>query len=149
MASRTVNRLRITRFILPIFVFALSLGPFAAYEKRVDAGQNVRNLKPEDIVERAILAYGSRPGLYVVQKNGILRGQIRFIAKDAVTEGRTTTKFIRKPKLDDDLIMLDIEMSGTKFTLGYDGKQTLIINYCAFQEPSMDTVAEFSVSHMQ
>ncbi len=147
MASRTVNRLRISRFVLPIFICALTLGQFSAYETTVDAGQNVRNLKPEDVVERAILAYGSRVGLYTVQKNGILRANIKFISKDGVTEGRTTVKFIRKPKLADDLIMLDLDMTGTRFILGFDGKQTWSINNGTVQDPSPETVAAFRRSH--
>lgn len=147
MASRTVNRLRISRFVLPIFICALTLAHLGGTETTVDAGQRVKNLKPEDIVERAIIAYGSRVGLYTTQKNGILRGQIRFISKDVVTEGRTTVKFLRKPKLDDDLIMLDLELSGSKFILGFDGKQTWSINNGTVQEPSPETVAAFRRSH--
>ena len=147
MASLTVNRLPISRFVLPIFICALTLGHLGGTETTVDAGQKVRNVKPEDIVERAILAYGSRVGIYTTQKNGILRGQIRFISKDGVTEGRTTVKFLRKPKLDDDLVMLDLELSGSKFILGFDGKQTWSINNGTVQEPSPETVAAFRRSH--
>ena len=103
--------------------------------------------KPEDVVERAIMAYGSRAVLSTIQHNGVLRGRIRFILPGGVTEGKTTNRFIRKHKLDDDLLMLDLELPSTRFVIGFDGKQTWSVNNGEVQEPSAETVAAFRSAH--
>ncbi len=113
----------------------------------VTASQNAKALKPEDVVERAIFAYGSRGALYAIQKNGILRGLIKFHSPTGVSEGKTTTKFIRKPKLEEDLMMLDLELTGTRFVVGFDGKQTWSLNNGEVQEPSAETTAAFRGAH--
>lgn len=104
--------------------------------------------KPEDVVERAILAYGSRTALYAVQRNGILRSQIKLITPDGTREGRSTTKFIRKEKLAEDMLMLDLELAGTKFIIGFDGKQVWSLNNGEIQEPPAETVAAFRGAHL-
>jgi hypothetical protein len=103
--------------------------------------------KPEDVVERAIMAYGSRAVLSTIQHNGVLRGRIKFIQPGGVSEGKTTNKFIRKHKLDEDLLMLELELPDTKFVIGFDGKQTWSVNNGEVQEPSADTVAAFRSAH--
>ncbi|MEP7270702.1 MAG: hypothetical protein ABI882_04325 [Acidobacteriota bacterium] len=113
----------------------------------VTASQNPKILKPEDVVERAIFAYGSRVALYTVQKNGILRGLIKFISPTGTSEGKTTTRFIRKPKLTEDLLMLDLELTGTRFVVGFDGKQTWTLNNGQVEEPSAETVAAYHGAH--
>ena len=130
------NRFPIGRLAL---VLGLALAATAA------AGQ--KNPKPEDVVERAIMAYGSRAALSTVQRNGVLRARIKFINPGGVTEGKTTYKFIRKHKLDDDLLMLELELPGTKFVVGFDGKQTWSVNNGEVQEPSAETVAAFRSAH--
>jgi hypothetical protein len=111
------------------------------------SAQNTKNLKPEDIVERAILAYGSRPVLQAIQKNGTLRANVKFHTPDGVREGRTISKFIRKPRLAEDLIMIDLDLPGTRYMLGFDGKQTWSINNGEVQEPSPETVKAFRAAH--
>lgn len=103
--------------------------------------------KPEEVAERAIAAYGSRAALYTVQRNGILRGQIKFFSQHGVSEGRTVVKFIRKPKLAEDLLMLDLELPGTKFIIGFDGKQVWTLNNGEVQDPPPETVAAFRGPH--
>ena len=55
--------------------------------------------------------------LYAVQRNGILRGQIKLFSPDGAREGKTTTKFIRKPHLLDDLFLIDLELPITAVLL--------------------------------
>jgi hypothetical protein len=106
-----------------------------------------KNPKAEDIVERAILFYGSRPVMQAIQKNGRIRANVKFHAADGVREGKTFTQFIRKPKLNEDLMMLDLELPGTRYQLGFDGKQTWSINNGEVQEPSPDTIKAFHAAH--
>ncbi|NOT63455.1 MAG: hypothetical protein HOP19_24860 [Acidobacteria bacterium] len=106
-----------------------------------------KNPKAEDIVERAILLYGSRPVMAAIQKNGRLRANVKFHTTDGVREGKTYTQFIRKPKLGEDLILLDLELPGTRYLLGYDGKATWSINNGEVQEPNADTVKAFHSAH--
>ena len=55
--------------------------------------------KAEDVVERAIYAYGSRPAMYGIQRNGVIKSNVKLTSPDGVREGVATNKFIRKPKL--------------------------------------------------
>jgi hypothetical protein len=128
------------RFILVAAALLIAL-PGAA------PAQLPKNAKPEDIVERAILAYGSRPVLQVIQKNGTLRANVKFHTAEGVREGRTISKFIRKPKLGDDLIMIDLDLPGTRYLLGFDGKQTWSINNGEVQETGPDTIRAFHAAH--
>ncbi len=106
-----------------------------------------KNPKVEDIVERAILFYGSRPVITAIQKNGRLRANVKFHTADGVREGKTYTQFTRKPKLVEDLILLDLELPGTRYLLGFDGKTTWSINNGEVQEPNPDTVKAFRTAH--
>ena len=119
---------------------ALSASAFAQIELP-------KNPKVEDIVERAILFYGSRPVMAAIQKNGRLRANVKFHTADGVREGKTYTQFIRKPKLVEDLILLDLELPGTRYLLGYDGKTTWSINNGEVQEPNPDTIKAFRTAH--
>jgi hypothetical protein len=130
---------------LTVFAVVLGLG-WALLPVRADA-QNPKNIKPEDIVERAIYAYGSRPVLQAVQKNGTLRANVKFHTADGVREGRTVSKFIRKPKLEEDLILIDLDLPGTHYLLGYDGTKTWSINNGEVQEPGPETVKAFRAAH--
>lgn len=123
-------------------MFCLALGASAAAQK-----DNKIKIKAEDVVERAIFAYGTRAALYTVQANGILRGQIKFLTPDGAREGRTVTKFIRKTKLGEDLQLLDLELPGTKYMIGYDGEKMWTLNNGVAEEPSADTLAAFRRAH--
>ena len=92
MQQRNLNAL----LILCALLGSLSVGASAQV-------QLPKNPKAEDIVERAILFYGSRPVLQAIQKNGRLRANVKFHTTDGMREGKTFTQFIRKPKLADDL----------------------------------------------
>ena len=119
---------------------ALSASAFAQIELP-------KNPTAENIVERAILFYGSRPVMAAIQKNGRLRANVKFHTADGVREGKTYTQFIRKPKLNEDLTLLDLELPGMRYMLGYDGKTTWSISNGEVQEPNADTVKAFRSAH--
>jgi hypothetical protein len=102
-----------------------------------------KNPKPEEVVEKSILAYGSRAAIYAVQRNGILRALVKFITPEGAREGKTTTKFIRKQKLEEDLVMIDLELPETKYTIGFDGKDTWSIHNGEIQKPSEQEAKTF------
>jgi hypothetical protein len=104
--------------------------------------------KPEDIVELAIRSYyNTRAGLYGIQRNGTVRALVKFITQDGAREGKSVTKFIRKEKLADDLVMITLEMPDTKYTIGFDGKETWAIQDGEIQKPSAEAVEAFRSAH--
>jgi len=104
--------------------------------------------KPEDIVERSImLNYGSRAGLYGVQRNGTLRALIKFFTPEGTREGKSVTKFIRKPKLAEDLLMIDLELPGTRYIIGFDGQETWTIQDGEVQKPTAEAAEAFRSAH--
>ncbi len=103
--------------------------------------------KPEEVAERAIMAYGSRAAVYAVQRNGTLRALVKFISADGTREGKTVTKFIRKEKLKDDLRIVDLDLPGTRYVLGFDGKDTWNIHDGEVQKLSDEVIKAFHVAH--
>jgi hypothetical protein len=103
--------------------------------------------KPEDIVERSILFYGSRAALYGVQRNGTLRALIKFISPEGTREGKSVTKFIRKEKLAEDLLMIDLELPGTRYIMGFDGQETWAIQDGEVQKPTQEATEAFRSAH--
>jgi hypothetical protein len=102
-----------------------------------------KNPKPEEIVEKTILAYGSRAAVYKVQNNGSLRAQIKFFSPEGDREGESVTKFIRKQKMSEDLIMIELNLPGTKYSIGFDGKSPWIIHNGEIQTPSEQEIKAF------
>ena len=99
--------------------------------------------KPEDVVERAIYAYGSRAAILGIQRNGILRAQVKFHTPDGIREGRSATRFIRKLKPSEDLMSIELELPGTKYMIGFDGKDTWEIQDGEIIPPNPQTVKAF------
>jgi hypothetical protein len=107
-----------------------------------------KNPKPEDVVERSIIGYyGSRAGLYGVQRNGTLRALIKFFTPEGVREGKSITKFIRKEKLSEDLLMIELELPGTRYIIGFDGKETWAIQDGEILKPTAEAVGAFRSAH--
>jgi len=125
-------------------VLFLGLGALLSQTKEVNAEKIP---KPEEIAERAILAYGSRAGLYAVQRNGTLRALVKFFSGDSVREGKTVTKFIRKEKLKDDLRIVELELPGIRYILGFDGKETWNIHDGEIQKPNEGVSKGFHMAH--
>jgi hypothetical protein len=103
--------------------------------------------KPEDVVERTILAYGSRAAILGIQRNGILRANIKFHTPEGIREGKSVTRFIRKPKLLEDLLMIELELPGTRYMIGFDGKETWEIQDGEIIQPNPDNVNAFRKAH--
>lgn len=99
--------------------------------------------KPEDVAERAILAYGSRAAILGIQRNGILRAQVKFHTPEGMREGKTATRFIRKPKLSEDLMSIELELPGTKYIIGYDGKDIWEVQDGEVIQPSPANIKAF------
>jgi hypothetical protein len=113
----------------------------------IDAGAQ-KKPKPEDLVERSIiLNYGSRAGLYGIQRNGTLRALIKFFTPEGVREGKSVTKFIRKPKLAEDLLMIDLELPGTRYIIGFDGQDTWTIQDGEIQKAPAEAAEAFRSAH--
>src|SRR5215210_2363143 len=106
-----------------------------------------KNPKPEDVVERTILAYGSRTALYTIQRNGTLRALVKLTLAEGKREGKSVTKFIRKEKMKDDLLMIDLDFPDTRYIVGYDGKDAWSINNGEIQEMTKDAAKAFRASH--
>lgn len=104
---------RPTRQLLYIFV-ALSALVFSAPV----SAQKVQSA--EKLVDFAKANYG----LLLTQTNGTIKSNLKLINGDQVREGRSTLKYIRKPKLMEDLVMLELDLPDTKFTMGFDGTKT-------------------------
>ncbi|MBX3279404.1 MAG: hypothetical protein KF868_15485 [Acidobacteria bacterium] len=129
-------------------IAAVAAAALALCLQPVRAQKNAKAaIKAEDVVERAIFAYGTRAALYTIQANGILRGLIKFVTPEGVREGRTVTKFIRKAKLSEDLMLLDLDLPGTKYMIGFDGEKMWTVNNGVAEEPSAETVAAFRRAH--
>ncbi|MFN7928569.1 MAG: hypothetical protein U0Y68_11585 [Blastocatellia bacterium] len=73
----------------------------------------------EKLVDFARANYGT----LILQKNGTIKNNLKLITGDQVREGRSTLKFIRKPKLSEDLVILELDLPDTKFTMGFDGEK--------------------------
>ncbi len=111
---------------------------------------DVRAEKPpkvDELVEKAILAYGSRASIYQTQRTGILRSLVKFFTPQGTREGNSAVKFIRKLKLGEDLIMIELDMPGTKYTIGFDGKDTWSIHDGEIQTPSQQEIKSFRSAH--
>jgi len=114
-----------------------------------DAGAQ-KKPKPEDLIERSILIYtygGGRAALYGIQRNGTLRALIKFFTPEGTREGKSVTKFIRKQKLAEDLLMIDLELPGTRYIIGFDGQETWAIQDGEVQKPDEEAVAAFRSAH--
>lgn len=132
---------RLAAAVLFLSLFLLSRAPIT-----ISAGAQ-KKPKPEDIVERSIIFYGTRAALYGVQRNGTLHALIKFFTPDGVREGKSVTKFIRKEKLAEDLLMIDLELPGTRYVIGFDGQETWTIQDGEIQKPTQEAVEAFRSAH--
>lgn len=106
-----------------------------------------KNPKPEDVVEKSILAYGSRAALYAVQHTGRVGALVKFHTPDGIREGRSVLKFLRKQKMSEDLMMIELEMPDTKYMIGFDGTETWTVHDGQPQKPGPDEINALRSSH--
>mgnify|MGYP000887213032 CR=1 FL=1 len=86
-------------------------------------------------------------GLLITQTNAIIKSNLKLINGDQVREGRSTLKYIRKPKLMEDLVMLELDLPDTKFTMGFDGAKTWAKNNGERTELSPELAGAFRASY--
>lgn len=100
-------------------------------------------------LEKAIEFARASYGLLVIQTNGVIKSNLKLINGDQVREGRSTLKFIRKPKLMEDLVILELDLPDTKFTMGFDGEKTWATNNDIRTElsPELSTAFRSSYAH--
>ena len=128
-------------------VFSLFLFLSSPMVLRIGASEQ-KPPKPEDVVERSIIFYGSRAALYGIQRNGTLRALIKFYTSDGIREGKSVTKFIRKGKLGEDLTMIEIDVPGSpRYTIGYDGQETWAIQDGEIQKPTAEVTEQFRTAN--
>lgn len=103
-----------------------------------------REFTAEQIAEGVILAYGTRPGLEQIRRNGVERGRLTRISPDGRTEEATyERRFIRGASADKDKVRLDQKLPTIEYSLLYgDGRVWGIINGSAFT-PREDAITEF------
>ena len=141
-----MTHMNIALLLRRMFVLALAAGlcvcGFSQGKTKDD-----KNPRAEDVVERAIAAYGSRAALYATQRNGTLRANVKFNSPEGAYEAKSVTKFIRKPKLDADLMMIELDLPGTKYTIGFDGKETWALQDGQLQTPTKEAIQAFHSAH--
>ncbi len=120
--SRRLLTHKLLSGVLTSLIVTILLSPIPA-QAQAQKGQSA-----EKLVENAILFYGSRKAIFEIQKNGIIKNNLKLGLGDAAREGRSTLKFIRKPKLMEDLVLLELDLPDTKFTMGFDGQKTWAMN---------------------
>jgi hypothetical protein len=103
--------------------------------------------KPEDIVERAILAHGSRAAIYAIQRTGKVGALVTFHTPEGTREGKSVLRFLRKQKLKEDLMMLELDMPDTKYMIGFDGTETWSVHDGQPKKPSPEEVNALRASY--
>jgi hypothetical protein len=105
---------------------------------------NGKEFTADQITEGVILAYGSRPGLEQIRRNGLERGRLTRIGADGRTEEASyERRFIRGASADKDKVRLDQKLPTIEYSLVYgDGRMWGIINGSAFT-PREDATTEF------
>lgn len=126
--------------LLPL---ALSAGGAALAQDK----QQEKNRRPEDVAERALLSYGGRGAIYAIQRNGIYRANVRFTTPGGVLEGRSITKFIRKQKVVEDLMSIELDMPDLKYTITFDGKEVWATQNSQPHTPSEQEIRAFRGAH--
>jgi hypothetical protein len=106
-----------------------------------------KNPKPEDVVEKSILAYGSRAAIYAVQRTGKIGALVKFHTPDGIREGKSVLKFLRKQKMAEDLLAIELEMPDTKYVIGFDGTDTWTMHDGQAQKPGPEEVSALRSSH--
>ncbi len=145
LCSLLISRHSLLRKVLVAF-FALAITP-VIFNLALQNAKAEKTPTVDKLVEFAIASYGGRNAVFQVQKNGIIKNNLKLINGENIREGRTVTKFIRKNKLLEDLIILEIELPDTKFTMGFDGEKTWATNNGERTELSPELSAAFRTSY--
>lgn len=116
--------------------------------EKVDPNQ--KNFTAEQVVEGAILIYGSRPLLEQIRRNGIERGRVCKPTCDVPGKTEEATyerRFVRGENSEKDRVRLDQKTPSIEYSLIYgDGRLWGIINGAAFT-PRQDAANTFLSQH--
>jgi hypothetical protein len=129
--------LTLSFIILLLVISAMAAGKVAAQ----------KTPKPEEIVERAILAHGSRAATYAIQRTGRIGALVKFHTPEGTREGKSVLKFLRKQKLKEDMMMIELDMTDTKYMIGFDGTETWSVHDGQVQKPSPEEVNALHSAH--
>ncbi len=112
--------------------------------KRVATPKPGTEFTPDQIAEGVILAYGTRPGLEQIRRNGVERGRLTRISTDGRTEEASyERRFIRGDALEKDKVRLDQKTPTLEYSLVYgDGKTWGFLNGATFT-PRQATTTDF------
>jgi hypothetical protein len=120
----------------------------AAKADKVD--KNQKNYTAEQVAESAIFAYGSRPLMAQIRRNGVERGRICKPSCEVPGKTEEATyerRFVRGENVDKDKIRLDQKMPTLEYSLIYgDGRLSGIINGSSFT-PRQDATETFLSQH--
>lgn len=113
-------------------------------QKKVAGPRSGMEFTAEQVAEGVILAYGSRPALEQIRRNGVERGRLTRISSDGRTEEASyERRFIRGASADKDRVRLDQKLPTIEYSLLYgEGRLWGIINGSAFT-PREDATIEF------
>jgi hypothetical protein len=116
----------------------------AEAQKKVTIPKSNIEVTAEQIAEAVLLAYGSRPALEQIRRNGVERGRLTRIGADGRTEEASyERRFIRGASADKDKVRLDQKLPTIEYSLLYgDGRLWGLINGSAFT-PREDATIEF------
>jgi hypothetical protein len=106
-----------------------------------------KNVTAEAVAELVVYAYGTRPGLAQVRRNGVERGRLTRVTNEGRTEEATyELRFVRGESSDKDKVRLDQKSPTVEYSLVYgNGRTWGLVNGAAFtprQEATEDFVAQ-------
>lgn len=156
-------------FIASAFFLALLLGPATPGLERASAQQpeaaatpqstpnptpqrpvkvDRNNLTAEQVAEVTIIAYGSRPVLAQIRRNGVERGRLtRFMPDGRSEEASYERRFVRGENAEKDKVRLDQKTPSLEYSLIYgEGRLWGIINGSSFV-PRADAASIFRSQH--
>jgi hypothetical protein len=117
-------------------------------QKSEKVDRNQKALTAEQVAEVTILAYGSRPVLAQIRRNGVERGRItRFTTDGKTEEASYERRFVRGENAEKDKIRIDQKMPTMEYSLIFgEGRLWGLINGAAFT-PRQDAAADFLSQH--
>ncbi|MBC8029502.1 MAG: hypothetical protein H7Z16_05270 [Pyrinomonadaceae bacterium] len=120
--------------------------PTPTSQKPVKVDKN--SFTAEQVAEVTIIAYGSRPVLAQIRRNGIERGRLtRFTADGKSEESSYERRFVRGENAEKDKVRLDQKTPSLEYSLIYgEGRLWGLINGSSFV-PREDAASTFRSQH--
>lgn len=94
-----------------------------AFNRPLPAVSKDKDKKVSEIINNTVAAYGGLATLIVLRQSGQLRGLVKlYTGSDTPQEGEITIRFMRRPKVAEDLKRIDLKLpTAPKFTIAFDG----------------------------